>query len=67
LTDAIDTGIAALSVDALAPSDDQQPFERNMGSISLGFSTAAWSTIGRPANIVTAHGVGDDVRGIARG
>jgi hypothetical protein len=67
LTDAIGGSIAALSIDASAPFDDQQSFERLMGSSSFGFSTAAWSAIGEPANIGTVHGVGDDVRGIARG
>jgi hypothetical protein len=62
-----DAGKAARSNIALAPSDDQQLCERDMGSSSFGFSTAAWSAIGEPANIGTVHGVGDDVRGIARG
>jgi hypothetical protein len=35
-----------------------------MGSSSFGFSTAACSAIGVPANIETVHGVGDGVRGI---
>jgi hypothetical protein len=56
-----------MSVEASAPSGDQQPFERDMGSSSFGFSTAAWSAIGEPANIGTVHGVADGVRGIARG
>jgi hypothetical protein len=38
-----------------------------MGSSSFGFSTAAWSAIGEPANFETVHRVADDVRGIARG
>jgi hypothetical protein len=67
LTDAIGGSIAALSIDAYAPPDDQQRFERDMGSSSFGFSTAAWSAIGEPANIGTVRRVGDDVRGIARG
>jgi hypothetical protein len=66
LTDIIEESIAPLSGDAPAPSDDQQLFERDMGSSSFGFSTAAWSAIGKPAHIGTVHGVGDDVRGIVR-
>jgi hypothetical protein len=38
-----------------------------MGRCSFGFSTAAWSPIGEPANFGTVQRVGDDVRGIARG
>jgi hypothetical protein len=55
-----------MAVDASASSDDQQSFERDMGSSSFGFSTAAWSAIGEPANIGTVHGVSDGVRGAAR-
>jgi hypothetical protein len=66
LTDEIGGSIAAMPVDGSAPTGDQQLFERDMGSSSFGFSTAAWSAIGEPVNIGTVHGVGDDVRGIAR-
>jgi hypothetical protein len=67
LTESDRATISTLSVGGDAPTGDQQTPKEMMGSSSFGFSTAAWSAIGEPANIGTVHGVGDDLRGIARG